>query len=476
MAKNSIRDFSATAGSNTDIQSVNIDENCPASGINNAIRELMVDLKNVSTGAINLETPAADSLTVAGDLTVDTNTLKVDSSNNRVGIGLATPEQLLHLRNASGNCVAVLGQFGTGTKATITAASNQVELKADSGTNDVMTFKTGSSERVRIDSSGHVGIGATPSVPFEVKKENAGFQAILDNDNGSAKGLKVRIKANDSGDFPIFQAVSASSGSDVEVFTINDDGRVTVTEQIQFGTDAQTKITGGGTSDADLILSGDTNIRFETGTNERARIDSNGNLIIGATQQSGPDGGNATGIVAAHNGRFYISSLNGANVFEFNVTGTGGVGSIHVNSSGTAYNTSSDYRLKRGVEDMTGAIDRVKALAPKRFQFIADPDTTVDGFLAHEAQTVVPEAITGTHNEVKTWTQQEIDDGDAPDGTSAGDNKLDGDGKTIPVMQGIDQSKLVPLLTGALQEAIAKIETLETEMTALKARVTALEA
>ena len=81
----------------------------------------------------------------------------------------------------------------------------------------------------------------------------------------------------------------------------------------------------------------------------------------------------------------------------------------------------------------------------------------------------MPEAITGTHNEVKTWTQQEIDDGDAPDGTSAGDNKLDGDGKTIPVMQGIDQSKLVPLLTGALQEAIAKIETLETKVAALEA-------
>ena len=73
---------------------------------------------------------------------------------------------------------------------------------------------------------------------------------------------------------------------------------------------------------------------------------------------------------------------------------------------------------------MTGAIDRVKALA-KRFNFIVDADTTVDGFLAHEAQTVVPEAVIGTHNEVETWTQQQIDDGDAPDGTSAGDNKLD---------------------------------------------------
>ena len=87
----------------------------------------------------------------------------------------------------------------------------------------------------------------------------------------------------------------------------------------------------------------------------------------------------------------------------------------------------------------------------------------------HEAQAVVPEAVTGTHNEVKTWTQQEIDDGDAPDGTSAGDNKLDDDGNTIPVMQGIDKSKLVPLLTGALQEAIAKIETLETKVAALEA-------
>ena len=153
----------------------------------------------------------------------------------------------------------------------------------------------------------------------------------------------------------------------------------------------------------------------------------------------------------------------------------GQVGSITTNGSATAFNTSSDHRLKENVADMTGAITRVKTLAPKRFNFIADDSVTVDGFLAHEAQAVVPEAVTGTHNEVETWTQQEIDDGDAPDGTSAGDNKLDGDGNTIPVMQGIDQSKLVPLLTAALKEAITKIETLETQRADLEARVTALE-
>ena len=89
------------------------------------------------------------------------------------------------------------------------------------------------------------------------------------------------------------------------------------------------------------------------------------------------------------------------------------------------------------------AITRVKQLAPKRFNFIADDSRIVDGFLAHEAQAVVPEAVTGTHDEVD-------DDGNA-------------------VMQGIDHSKLVPLLTAALKEAIAKIETLEAKVAALEA-------
>ena len=125
------------------------------------------------------------------------------------------------------------------------------------------------------------------------------------------------------------------------------------------------------------------------------------------------------------------------------------VGSITHSGGNASFNTSSDHRLKENVVDMTGAIDRVKSLAPKRFNFIRNPDITVDGFIAHEAQAVVPGAVSGTHNEV--------------------------DDDSNPVYQGIDHSKLVPLLVGALKESITKIEALETEMTALKARVTALE-
>ena len=139
--------------------------------------------------------------------------------------------------------------------------------------------------------------------------------------------------------------------------------------------------------------------------------------------------------------RWYCGTTTSRTAISFR-NPNGQVGTITVGSSATAYNTSSDYRLKENVADMTGAIDRVKQLLPKRFNFIANSDTTVDGFLAHEAQTVVAEAVTGTHNEVD-------DDGDA-------------------VMQGIDQSKLVPLLTGALKEAIAKIEALETRVATLE--------
>ena len=117
-------------------------------------------------------------------------------------------------------------------------------------------------------------------------------------------------------------------------------------------------------------------------------------------------------------------------------------GSISVGSSATAYNTSSDYRLKENVSDMSGAITRLKNLKPKRFNWISDENNELlDGFLAHEVDEVVPQAIHGEKDATK-------------------------DGE--PLYQGIDQSKLVPLLTGALQEAIAKIEALETRVAALE--------
>ena len=125
-----------------------------------------------------------------------------------------------------------------------------------------------------------------------------------------------------------------------------------------------------------------------------------------------------------------------AMMFQQTVSGSTQIGSISMTNSATAFNTSSDYRLKENVVDMTGAVDRVKQLKPSRFNFTSEPDDKiVDGFLAHEVSNIVPEAITGSKDEV------------------------DADGN--PVYQGIDQSKIVPLLVGAIKELTARIEALE---------------
>ena len=206
-------------------------------------------------------------------------------------------------------------------------------------------------------------------------------------------------------------------------------------------------------------------MRFYTNASERIRVDSSGNVGIGT---SSPSSSYQTTITESDTGNGCLkldrtSNIDGTlrSMVSFERSGTQ-VGSITCSNSATAYNTSSDYRLKENVVTMSNATDRLKQLQPKRFNFILNPDTTVDGFLAHEVQSVVPEAISGTKDETQDILYTEEDT--IPSGKKVGDVK-----ETVPKYQGIDQSKLVPLLTAALQEAIAKIEVLETKVAALEA-------
>jgi hypothetical protein len=265
---------------------------------------------------------------------------------------------------------------------------------------DTVNIVTGGTIRAIVDSSGNFGIGITPDSKLHVYGASSAF---------------AKIETGDGGTNPI-------------IMHKNPD---------------RTWHAGlrGDTSDYYVI-------RDATASANRFVIDASGNVGIGTVQPNNADSADG-GLQITPN----IS--NGASQIAFKRANTGntsyaiaftngstGVGSISYTNGGTAYNTSSDYRLKENVIPLSDGITRLKTLKPYRFNFIVDANTTVDGFLAHEV-TAVPEAITGTKDEVDS------------------DNK--------PVYQGIDQSKLVPLLTAALQEAIAKIETLETKVAALEA-------
>jgi hypothetical protein len=188
-----------------------------------------------------------------------------------------------------------------------------------------------------------------------------------------------------------------------------------------------------------------SDLQLGTNGNVRMYMISNGDIFFSNTTEGAIGGGSTDGkMIDNADGARLRSSRASTSTREHLVfyNPNGGVGSITTNGSSTSYNTSSDYRLKENVVNITSATERLKQLSPKRFNFIADANKTVDGFLAHEVSDIVPEAITGTKDAV------------------------DADGN--PVYQGIDQSKLVPLLTASLKEAVAKIEELETRLTALE--------
>jgi len=169
MAKNSIRDYSATNSANTDIQSIDISEGCSPAGINNAIREVMADLKDVSTGAVALESPAMDSLTV--------DTTGIVYAGGNVGIGTSSPSSPLTINaSLSAPQFEITRSEQTNQGFTINAGGGNVTFDSIDGTGVVngryifnSTIGSTTTERMRIDSTGNVGIGtSSPGKNLEV--------------------------------------------------------------------------------------------------------------------------------------------------------------------------------------------------------------------------------------------------------------------------------------------------------------------
>ena len=274
--------------------------------------------------------------------------------------------------------------------------------------NAPLALFTNSAERMRITSGGNVGIGtSSPAMSLQIG-------------NGTGTGNQYLRLFNSASDMYIGQTASNLFGAG--------NGQVIVTD----GTYTSNFAIGTLNASANLI--------FGTNNIERARITSGGVFMVGTTTALGGGGSEATnGLNINSSGVLINNSTNDANAYfakrsgyssstfvAFYVAGTY-VGAINTNGSSTFYTTASDYRLKQDLKEYNG-LDLISKIKTYDYQWKSD-NTRSFGVIAHELQEIIPQAVNGEK-----------------------------DGKD---MQGVDYSKLVPILVKAIQELKQEIEILK---------------
>jgi len=495
-----------------------------------------VGVKHVSTGgAVYFGATSSSSTPDAAISSAGGSTLMTLQNGGNVGIGTTSPTQALEVGDgAAQHRIRIVGSGSPGLE--FNDSGTAIVL---GGANTLDTYTSGVN-RMRIDSSGNVGIGTTsPGVQLHLGSDgSSGYtnsRLLLSATQSTTRGAGMfthneqsdvewftGMPYNKSGAWAICsktaQAAHADSVSDIAnaAITVLSDGNVGIGT-----TSPQSSLQLGATA----VIGQDVNSSYmgvnftSTGinyinTNYATRIHSDQTTGV-VKLQSAPSGTAGTAITWDTNmainegGDVLFSSdgnqnnvgtiINGYGVIRVTASaqpsahllrkGSDGevvsfyrdstqVGNISVTGSATAYNTSSDYRLKENVTPMTDSIDTLKLLKPCNFDWKVDGSNT-DGFLAHELQEVIPGAAHGTKDAMKD-EEYEV--------TPAIDAVLDDEGieltpaveavmetRSVPDMQGIDQAKVVPLLTAALQDAITMIEDQNVLIKRLERRIGKLE-
>jgi len=424
----------------------------------------------------------------AGSITLDADGGDVQFKDNGVSIGavinnnsdfvfrsLVSDKDVLIKGNDGGSTITALtldmslaGEAVFNAGAVVNESGIDSNFRVESASNSSMLFVDAGTHRVSI---GH-------GVPL-AKLDVMGQGTASDN-------LSMLIGADENSTINPVRTNGANKSCRIGI------PHFTNTEQPQaflvgFNTSsASTLAIGGGTG----VMNAATAIQFKTAADNvttngsvRMAIDNNGLVGVGTTSGTGQLSVIALGDRCAMTVR--VNANGDGGICFLNASGTG-VGNILVNSSSVTYGESSDYRLKENVDYTWDATTRLKQLKPARFNFIIDDtNTLVDGFLAHEVSSIVPQAVIGTHNETQTLTKvvlsssnavlsENIEQSDWTDGKSS---TTDIDKNTIeaiypsnstwvaehvvPKMQNIDQAKLVPLLVKTILELEARITALE---------------
>lgn len=392
----------------------------------------------------------ANAIQGEADLTFDGDSLLVKNGASG-GSGANANANELVVENSDHGGISILTPydktgaiyFGDGSDDNI----GMIEYPHDA---NCLKFTTNASEGMRIDSSGNVGIGETSPLG------------------------KLHVKTADSG-------ASVEAGADEVVV----EGSANSGISILSGTSNEGSIKFGDSGDNDIGMlqyhHSNNSMQMYTSGSERIRIDSSGRVLVGDGSPIDTNANMSVYATANYPLATKVGATGNTQQIGFN-NGNGHVGGITTNGTATAFNTSSDYRLKENISYDFDATARLKQLKPSRFNFKTDASKTVDGFLAHEVSNIIPEAITGSKDATETRQnivlnangtmifngvlEQDHIDGKA-DGSYPSDSTWIAE-KEIPVYQSIDQSKLVPLLVKSLQEALAEIDTLKTKVTALE--------
>jgi hypothetical protein len=394
------------------------------------------------------------ALTVTGSTTSDGLAIRDESGSleiarfcrgGNVGIGTSSPTQKLEvsgrvladsLSAASAVYIWSQNRMSLGASYGIESQQNSPLFMLTQGVAQPIVFGTNGTERMRIDSSGNVGIGLNPSGNYQLEG-GTGTSA-------ASRGFNLMAVSGgfSGGDYPSIGynfRTTASSGS----YTYNATDTAARILFSNVGTTFSTAVSGTG---GNAIT-----------WSERMRVNSSGNFLVGTTADI-TTGGTSVARVCFDSGSgqngmkvrtndtsyaAYISTTTASDHYFGYMNNSAGtnVGSIFCSNTTTTYNTGSDYRLKENVARMTGALARVQQLKPCTYTWKVD-GSSGQGFIAHELQEVVPECVTGEKDAVNE------------------------DGSIKP--QGVDTSFLIATLTAAIQELKAELDATKAEVQALK--------
>ena len=387
-----------------------------AAGSNNGFYFIQADSKS----SIRSESQSIVLQTYASSAWQDRLTVKNDGN---VGIGTTSPAGILDVRNGTNQSVIIgnSGSYAGGEYGQLLFKESTTELakvewngtgnefEINNKISGPLTFYTSNDEKMRIDSSGNFLVAKTASdganTGFEARATGQVMATIASSTNEAVVYItQSGAGGNHNSDQGLVITVEGTNPASGEGNILRCEG----TNSSHGAINSVFKVTNGG----NLYH----NVTSWTTSSGGLRIEKSGNFSqLGFSRQSG-DTGTQNVNVHYHNGSY--------------------IGGINTSTSATSFVTSSDYRLKENINYDWDATTRLKQLKPARFNWkIDETNTLVDGFLAHEVSSIVPEAIDGKKDEV---------------------NK---DGN--PKYQAIDQSKLVPLLVKTIQELEARIAKLE---------------